>query len=131
MFGEMIVKVKQELSKAKYVCVSCDCWSSYHKGYFGINGHYFDQNLKRRYLALACKRVEGQHSYDVLTQETEEILKTFGIQNKTTGAITDSASNFIKSFKLFKDTSAIDYAYNDDEMTEVVTLDVLDAECPE
>ena len=52
-------------------------------------------------MVLACRWIIGSHTYNVLAEKMEYVLKEYRIQNKTTGAVTDSGSNFVKAFHLF------------------------------
>lgn len=61
--------------------------------------HWIDQDLNRHSAALACKRVIGKHTYNVLAKEIHEVLVDYKIQNKVSRMTTDNGSNFIKAFR--------------------------------
>ena len=64
--------------------------------------HWLDPvTLARNSNGLACKRITGKHTYDVLADSIERILSKFKIQNKTACIVTDNASNFAKAFRYF------------------------------
>lgn len=58
-----------------------------------------DETGARESAVLACKRVLGKHTYDVLGAHIHEVLENFCIQNKCAGITTDNGSNFVKCFK--------------------------------
>lgn len=62
--------------------------------------HWLDHDtLERKSKGLACHRLEGRHTYDVLARAIEMVLFEFNIQDKTTCIVTDNARNFEKAFK--------------------------------
>lgn len=62
--------------------------------------HWLDHDtLERKSKGLACRRLQGRHTYDVLARTIEMILTEFNIQDKTTCIVTDNARNFEKAFK--------------------------------
>lgn len=62
--------------------------------------HWIDsETLKRESAALACRRIKGRHTYDVLTKIMSDVFRDYGITNKVTRVVTDNGSNFIKAFR--------------------------------
>lgn len=62
--------------------------------------HWIDEkSLERKSAVLACHRVTGRHTYDVLAREINAIFLKYKIQNKVSYMITDNGSNFVKAFK--------------------------------
>jgi len=77
------------------VCVtlcSCDC---YHASCLN------DKSLKRQKVAIACIRITGRHTYDILAAKIEEIHRSFGLHGKISATVTDNGSNFVKAFTCF------------------------------
>lgn len=65
--------------------------------------HWIDRtSLRRESAILACKRVIGRHTYDVIAKEIQNILLDYRIQNKVRRITTDNGSNFVKAFKEFR-----------------------------
>jgi hypothetical protein len=56
---------------------------------------------KREHAVLACQRITGSHTFDVLAQTMMEIHTKFQIRDKVRRTTTDNASNFIKAFSQF------------------------------
>jgi len=59
-------------------------------------------HFKRRKAALACTRIVGCHTYDVLGAN---LHNSYGLARKIAATITDNGSNFIKAFAVFHQTS--------------------------
>lgn len=70
------------------------------RSYLGITVHWIDTTtLKRESAALACRRMKGKHTYDVLAKAINSIFLEYHIQNKVCCTTTDSGSNFVKAFR--------------------------------
>jgi hypothetical protein len=62
--------------------------------------HWIDEStLKRQKSILACRRLLGRHTYDVLAKTIETVHMEFRIENKVSKTTTDNGSNFIKAFR--------------------------------
>lgn len=62
--------------------------------------HWLNPNtLERMSKGLACRRLHGRHTHDVLAKVIELVLIEFNIQDKTTCIVTDNARNFEKAFR--------------------------------
>lgn len=108
-YEHMKSQLISELAEVQYVCATADCWSANNKAFLGVTCLYLDNSLERRSATLACKRIVGKHTYDVLAKEIFAILGSYMIQNKTLLMVTDNATNFIKAFRLFsEETEATD-----------------------
>ena len=102
-FETMKNRLRERMIQPAYICITADCWTAGRRGFIGVTAHWLEEDLSRSSVVLACKRIKGRHTYDVLARYLEEILQDYGIQNKTVGAVTDSGSNFVKAFSLFQD----------------------------
>lgn len=62
--------------------------------------HWFNfDTLTRESAVLACKRIKGKHSYDVISKIINDVFCEYGIVNKVSRVVTDNGSNFIKAFR--------------------------------
>ena len=62
--------------------------------------HWIDETtLLRGKAVLACKRLIGKHTFDVLAKTMNEIHMEFGIESKIEMTVTDNGSNFVKAFR--------------------------------
>jgi hypothetical protein len=55
----------------------------------------------REHAVLACRRLKGSHTFDVLAEAITDVHCKFGIQEKVTRTTTDNGSNFVKCFVQF------------------------------
>ena len=61
--------------------------------------HWIDQaTLTRKKSVLACRRLKGRHTYDILAKEISDIHWDFQIDEKVIMTTTDNGSNFVKAF---------------------------------
>lgn len=61
--------------------------------------------MERQSAALACKRLKGSHTFDVLAAAIDDIHCQYKIRGKVVRTTTDSGSNFIKAFTVFVEHS--------------------------
>lgn len=77
-----------------------------------MTAHWIAEDSLERVLAvLACRRLRGSHTFDVLAGALEDIHASYGIANKV--CKTDSGSNFVKAFSMFGPVDEVD---SDDDM---------------
>ena len=63
----MVQRVKEALEKVEYVSTAVDMWTAHNRSFLGMTAHWIDPvTLYRCKAALACTRVTGRHTYDVL-----------------------------------------------------------------
>ncbi len=90
------------LHKVSWVSTTTDCWSAHHRAFIGVTVHWIDEeSMTRKAAALACKRLKGSHTFDVIAESLESIHSTYQIQNKIIKTTTDNGSNFCKAFSVF------------------------------
>ena len=104
--ADMKMKITSHLSNVKYVATTTDCWSAHQKGYIGVTCHWIDDlTLERRSVVLACKRLKGSHTFEVLAGVLDDIHCQYRIRGKVVRTTTDSGSNFVKAFSVFGEQS--------------------------
>uniref|UniRef100_A0A3Q3AB51 Uncharacterized LOC108248749 n=1 Tax=Kryptolebias marmoratus TaxID=37003 RepID=A0A3Q3AB51_KRYMA len=92
----------KKLSAVNHVATTTDCWTARQRSYLGVTCHWIEPTtLERQSAALACQRVKGSHTFDVLAAALEEIHSEYQIREKVTRTTTDSGSNFLKAFRLY------------------------------
>ena len=98
----MMKKIKETLEGVDNVSTTADVWTAHHRSYLGMTVHWIDQkSLKRQKAAIACIRIIGRHTYDVLAAKIEEVHRNFGLHGKISATMTDNGSNFVKAFTTF------------------------------
>ncbi|XP_060882941.1 uncharacterized protein LOC132954402 [Labrus mixtus] len=99
-FQSMKGSITRKLHGIHTVCTTADIWTAHHRSYLGITCHWIEpETLERKSAALACERIRGRHTYDVIATKISEIHGAFQIQGKVTATVTDNGSNFVKAFR--------------------------------
>uniref|UniRef100_A0A8C1BFZ1 Uncharacterized protein n=2 Tax=Cyprinus carpio TaxID=7962 RepID=A0A8C1BFZ1_CYPCA len=118
----MEYELKKTFERLEYVSTTADIWTCNNKSFLGMTAHWINPvNFSREKAALACKRIKGRHTYDVIASEIEQVHSAFGLSFKITATVTDNGSNFLKAFRMYKpaeDTeSDSEDELDDDEVT--------------
>ena len=113
------------LQDVEYVATTADCWSAHHRSFLGQTCHWINKKTRaREHAVLACRRLKGSHTYDVLADAMTVVHGKFGIQDKIVRTTTDNGSNFVKAFRQFSQTAAslpaLDVPLEDPEQEEDV-----------
>ncbi|XP_018400179.1 PREDICTED: uncharacterized protein LOC108777723 [Cyphomyrmex costatus] len=114
-YVDMKSALDKKLSKIDILSTTADLWSKAKRSYLGITAHWIDERtLKRESAALACRRMKGKHSFDVLASAINSVFLEYHIQNKVCCTTTDNGSNFVKAFREFeKDEIDINIEFHD------------------
>ncbi len=119
-------------SKVSYVATTTDCWTAHQQSYLGVTAHWIDEEtLERRSAALACQRLKGSHTFDVLAGALDDIHCQYRIRGKVVRTTTDNGTNFIKAFSVFGEQSQTEEAESesDQDSSEEPKADYLDTLC--
>uniref|UniRef100_A0A8C6TNZ0 BED-type domain-containing protein n=1 Tax=Neogobius melanostomus TaxID=47308 RepID=A0A8C6TNZ0_9GOBI len=85
---ECYLKKESELKKTfvPYVSTTADIWSCHNRSFLGITVHWINPscNFKREKAAIACKRIKGRHTFDVIGFEMEQIHSAFSLSHRIT-----------------------------------------------
>lgn len=101
-FDHMKNKLIVTLKSVKYVCVTCDVWSSRSQSYLGATIHYLSESYERMSYVLAFRPITGKQSYEILAKMLSNIFNEFEIPiDKITHVVTDGGSAFCKAFRVF------------------------------
>ncbi|XP_023313780.1 uncharacterized protein LOC111693436, partial [Trichogramma pretiosum] len=94
-------EIKNILKSVYHVCLTADIWSSPTRSFMGVTAHWINHlSLLRKSAVLACRRFQGSHSHDKVTDILAEINQEFDLDNnKVIGTVTDNGSNFVKAFE--------------------------------
>uniref|UniRef100_A0A8C6M409 BED-type domain-containing protein n=1 Tax=Nothobranchius furzeri TaxID=105023 RepID=A0A8C6M409_NOTFU len=91
---------KVTLNEIDFVSTTADFWTANNRSYMGVTLHWISRTtLERHKVALACRRIRGRHTYDVIGTEIENIHSSYGLLNKVVATVTDNGSNFVKAFQ--------------------------------
>ena len=96
----MVSKVNQTLEVVDTVSTTVNIWTSHHRSYLGIIVHWIDSHtLKHCKAAIACVRIKGCHTYDVLACKFMQVIAL--LERYVRATITDKVSNFVKAFSVY------------------------------
>lgn len=102
-FVESKLQLIQLLKAQKYVCVTCDVWSSLAFSFIGFTVHFLE-NYERKSYALALKPLVTRQTYRVLAEIMDDVFKEFQLKKtQICNVVTDGGSAFCKSFKEYTD----------------------------
>lgn len=115
-YSDMISTIKSNISASKYFCTTADIWSGNHRSFFGYTCHWLTEDFERKSVALACKRLFGKHSAELIFSTINDLNTDFGINaSNLVMAVTDNGSNFVKAFKDHGLESVYDLQNENDE----------------
>lgn len=101
-FDDMKMKLSQILRKQKYVCVTCDVWSSHAQAYLGMTVHFYNDRLQLESYVLAFRQLKERQTHAVMASEILKVFQEYGIEvKKITNIVTDGGSAFGKAFKVY------------------------------
>jgi hypothetical protein len=79
-YREIIEDLQNKLSNVTTVCTTADIWTAHNRSFFGATVHWIEiSTLVRKSAALACSRLKGRHTFDVVASKLEEIHTKFRI----------------------------------------------------
>lgn len=101
-FAVMKNSLTETLMNVSNVCTTADLWTALNRRFLGMTCHWIEENtLERRSAALACARIKGLHTFDVLVAKNCEIHAEYKLQHKVRATVTDNGSKFVKAFREF------------------------------
>ena len=114
--------LRNRLSQEIAVCTTTDVWSCMKRSYLGVTAHWVAADLTRQSAALACRRLKGSHTYDIIADALLSILTQYGLDHRSiTFAVTDNGANMVKAFREYQQTESsledsMDDGESDDEL---------------
>lgn len=98
----VVNKLVAEFAEIKYVSTTADIWSSRNKSYMGITAHYISEDFSRKSFALCVRRFKGSHTFEKIAAIISRVHDEYQLKHaQVVATVTDNASNFKKSFRLF------------------------------
>ena len=102
-YVNMECKLKATLGEVNFVSTTADIWTANNKSFLGVTVHWISSTtLERHKAAIACKRIRGRHTFDLIGSEIEHVHSTYGLVGKVVATVTDNASNFAKAFRVYQ-----------------------------
>uniref|UniRef100_A0A8C1X9L2 BED-type domain-containing protein n=1 Tax=Cyprinus carpio TaxID=7962 RepID=A0A8C1X9L2_CYPCA len=125
----MDANLKAALRDVDFVSTTADIWTVNNKNFMGVIVHWINSTLQHNKAALACKRIRGRHTYDVIGAEIEEMHSSYGLHGKVFATVTDYASNFAKAFRVCQPCNLESESENEEECDdeEPTFTDVIEA----
>ena len=85
----MLFDIRSQMAEQPAICTTADIWSCMKKSYMGVTAHWITGDLKRQSAALACTRMKGSHTYDVVAEHIMSIHSDFGLDHKKSSVYCD------------------------------------------
>ena len=88
---KMESKLKATLGEADFVSTTADIWTANNKSFLGAcTVHWISSTtLQRLKAAIACKRIKGSHTFDIIGSEIEHIHSSYGLVGKVVATVTE------------------------------------------
>ncbi|XP_067210351.1 zinc finger BED domain-containing protein 4-like isoform X2 [Linepithema humile] len=116
--------LEKKLTEIEIVATTADLWSKAKRSYLEITIHWVNpETLERESAALACRRMKGKHTYDVLARAINSVFLEYHIQNKVCCTTTDNGSNFIKAFRFEKDDDETLTTVEFNDLSDLLIMD--------
>ena len=98
-FQKVQQRVKENITLAEAVSITCDMWTSTNNSSFlALTCHWWDPKKDRLDSAiLDCGRVLGRHTASMIQEELDKVLVDFNIKHKILTFVTDNGSNIKKA----------------------------------
>uniref|UniRef100_A0A672HM29 BED-type domain-containing protein n=1 Tax=Salarias fasciatus TaxID=181472 RepID=A0A672HM29_SALFA len=125
-YTKMESELKQTFEGLSYISTTADIWTGHNRSFMGVTAHWINPaTLQRQKAALACKRLKGRHTYDVIASEIDQIHSLYRVSTKVTTTVTDNGSNFVKAFRVYQQEQRNDSDDDDDhDDEEIIFTDV-------
>ena len=83
-YAEMERNLKAALNEVDFVSTTADIWTANHRSYMGVTLHWISRStLERNKVVLACRRICGRHTYDVIGAEIKNVHSSYGLLNNS------------------------------------------------
>ena len=78
LYDIMVKNVKESLEAVDGVSATADVWTAHQRSYLGMTVHWIDKGtLRQCKAAIACARITGRHTYDVIASKIEHIHASY------------------------------------------------------
>nr|XP_014350595.1 PREDICTED: uncharacterized protein LOC106705523 [Latimeria chalumnae] len=115
-YRTMRTTIMVRVADIKSICTTADIWTAHNKSFFGMTCHWINPtSLHWVSAALACTRIRGRHTFDMIASLIDEIHTSFSLGDKVVCTVTDNGSNFAKAFK--------EYGFQEEEDEETAKVD--------
>lgn len=96
-----------------------------------MTAHWISEDLKRHSAALACTRLAGSHTFDVVAESLIGINTKYGLDHRIiTFTITDNRSNMVKAFAEYQEPDTVNkgMSESDDDDDDDYTVESADVD---
>lgn len=101
-YDAMKSKLIEKIAEQKYICTTCDIWSSRAQAYFCMTVHFINSNFKRESYVLAFREMKYKQTNKEITEIIRKAFREYEIDpDKVTHIITDGGSAFCKAFRIY------------------------------
>lgn len=100
IFEQTVYDTREDLSEAKAVTLTTDCWTSRNnESFMAITAHFINNCFELQNKLLDCSTLDKSHTSENLANEIQRVIQEWNLETKVIMVISDNAANIKKAVK--------------------------------
>lgn len=101
-----------ETAAVEGVSMTTDLWTSCsNTPYIGVTIHFITENMELLNATLCCKELPHPHDYMNISLCIQEVLRTWGLEDKVVAVTTDNCGNMVKTMDLLMEKGVVQHHF--------------------